>query len=285
MNQRKPKIGAHISVSGGLSKGLERAEEVGAECLQIFAGSPRRYEVSSSTKEEINDYKEKLCQNRKSPIFIHASYLLNLASEDDDILQKSLKSLQDTLFFADRISADGVVYHPGSPKGGSKAKAIEREVKSILKVLNKTSQNTPLVIENTAGQKKIGTTPEEVGYIFRKVKSSRLRVCIDTAHSFEAGNIREFTEKKIKDWLSVWEKEVGLENVCLFHINDSLTPSNSQHDRHTNIGEGFIGLEGFRKLMGFRKIIDIPWILEVPGFDGKGPDKKNIDILKRLREE
>ncbi len=280
---KKIKVGAHVSVSGGISKGIERGKEMGADCLQIFAGSPRRYEVSSPTKEEIDDYKKKLRQNGVSPVYIHASYLLNLASEDEDIFQKSLKSLQDTLFFADRIGADGVVYHPGSPKGGSKAKAIEREIKSISKVLNKTPKNTFLVIENTAGQKKIGTNPEEVGYIFRKVNSSRLRVCIDTAHSLETGNIGEFTEKKIKDWLLMWEKEVGLENVCLFHINDSLTPSESQHDRHANIGEGFIGLEGFRKLMSFRKIIDIPWILEVPGFDGKGPDKKNIDILKKLR--
>ncbi len=280
---KKPKIGAHVSLSGGLSRGVERGEGMGAECLQIFAGSPRRYEVSSPTKEEIGDYKEKLRQNRISPIYIHASYLLNLASEDDAILQKSLKSIQDTLFFADRIGADGVVYHPGSPKGGSKEKAIEREIKSITKVLSETPENTPLVIENTAGQKKIGTSPEEIGYIFRKVKSSRLRVCVDTAHSLEAGNIGEFTEKKIEEWLLMWEKEVGLENVCLFHINDSLTPSESQHDRHANIGEGFIGLDGFRNLMSFRKIIDIPWILEVPGFDGKGPDKKNIDILKKLR--
>ncbi len=283
MAQEKPKIGAHVSVSGGLLKGIERAEEMGAECFQIFAGSPRRYEVPLFAKEEIDNYKKKICQSQISPAYIHASYLLNLASEDDNILQKSLKSIQDALFFADRIGADGVVYHPGSPKGGSKEKAIKREIKSILEVLSKTPENTFLVIENTAGQKKIGTNPEEVGYIFRKVNSSRLRVCIDTAHSLEAGNIKRFTEKKIKEWFALWEKEVGVQGVCLLHINDSLTSPESQHDRHANIGEGFIGLEGFKKLMSFKKIADIPWILEVPGFDGKGPDKKNIDILKKMR--
>ncbi len=281
---KKIKIGAHVSVSGGISKGVERGEKIGAECLQIFAGSPRRYEVSLPDEKEVERYREKIFESKIDFVYIHASYLLNLASEDDKILQKSLKSLQDTLLFADHVKAEGVVYHPGSPRGGSKTLAIEREIKSVLEVLKKTPENTLLVIENTAGQKKIGTTPEEVGYIFQKVNSPRLKVCIDTAHSFQSGNIKNFSNKEIEKWLLWWEKEVGLKNISLFHINDSLTLFDSQHDRHANIGEGHIGMKGIKNLMNVKKIAGIPWILEVPGFDGKGPDKKSVEILKNMRK-
>ncbi len=280
----KIKIGAHISVAGGISKGVERGKEIGVDCIQIFAGSPRRYEVTFPNKKEIEKYRKNISESRISPVYIHASYLLNLASEDDEILQKSLYSLKETLNFSDFIGAEGVVYHPGSPKGGSKEEAINREVKSILKILHETPKNTLLIIENTAGKKKIGTTPREVGKIFRAVNSSRLRVCIDTAHSLESGNIREFSDKEIKRWLLEWDKEVGLKNLSLFHINDSLTTFDSQHDRHANIGEGHIGKEGFKNLSKCKQLPKVPWILEVPGFDDKGPDKKNVDIIKKLLE-
>ena len=276
------KVGAHISASGGISKAVERGMEMGAECLQIFAGSPRRYEVTFPQEEEVKKYKEEINKSGISPVYIHASYLLNLASEDDKILTKSLKSLQETLLYSDLIDADGVVYHPGSPKGGSKDSAINREIRSITKVLQQTPENTLLVVENTAGAKKIGTTPEEVGYIFREVNSSRLRVCIDTAHSFQSGNIEIFNPEEIGKWLLRWEKEVGLGNVQLFHINDSLTLPNSQHDRHANIGQGYIGIEGFENLIRSKKITGIPWILEVPGFDGQGPDKRSIEMIKQF---
>ena len=278
----KIKIGAHISVAGGISKGVERGKEIEVDCMQIFAGSPRRYEVTFPSEKETEKYRKNISESGISPVYIHASYLLNLASENDEILQKSLRSLKETLNFSDFIGAEGVIYHPGSPKGGSKKEAIKREVKSILKILRETPKGTLLIIENTAGKKKIGTTPEEVGKIFRAVNSSRLRVCIDTAHSLESGNISEFSDKKIRSWLKEWDREVGLKNLSLFHINDSLTTFSSQHDRHANIGEGYIGKEGFKNLSRCKELPKVPWILEVPGFDDKGPDKKNVDIIKKL---
>ncbi len=281
----KPKIGAHISIAGGILKGIERASEMEVECMQIFASTPRRYEISFPKEAEIKKIKEKLSFLKDFPIYIHANYLLNLASEDKIIYEKSLESLENTLNFSSMIEAEGVVYHPGSPKGGDKNNAIEREADSIKKILRRTDNKSFLFIENTAGKKKIGVNPKEVGLIFNYVKSSRLKVCIDTAHSLESGNIEKFTEDNIEKWLDEWNKEINLENVGLFHINDSLTDFNSEHDRHENIGEGYIGLEGFKKLMKIKKIRNIPWIIEVPGFDGKGPDKKNIDILKKIRRE
>ncbi len=272
-------------MAGGLLKGIKRAREMGVECMQIFAGSPRRYEVFLPPEKEISKYKEAVQETGISPVYIHGSYLLNLASEDKEIARKSVESLKKSLGFADAIKAEGVVYHPGSPKGGPKDKAIEREIESISRVLAGTSENSFLIVENTAGEKKIGTGPEEVGYILKKVGSSRLKVCLDTAHSFEAGDIVSFEEKEIKRWLLKWEKEVQRENIVLFHINDSATKSESQHDRHENIGSGHIGRKGFENLMRIEKTWKIPWVLEVPGFENRGPDKKNVDILKEIRRK
>ncbi len=277
------KIGAHISAAGGISNVPRRAKEIGAECVQIFAGSPRRYDIFFPEEEELKKYREGVEKNKISPVYIHASYLLNLASEDATLIEKSIENLKKTMQFSFLIKADGVVYHPGSPKGKNKEEAIEREILNIIKILKETPEETVLVIENTAGKKKIGTNPDEVGYIFKKVNSPRLKVCVDTAHSFESGNIKNFNKKEIGEWLSWWDKKVGLQNIALFHINDSLTDFESQHDRHGNIGEGFIGKKGFQEMATFQEIKNTPWILEVPGFDGKGPDKKNIDILKEIR--
>jgi deoxyribonuclease IV len=277
------KIGAHISAAGGISNVPRRAKEIGAECVQIFAGSPRRYDIFFPKEEELKKYKEEVEKNKISPVYIHASYLLNLASEDTTLIEKSIENLKKTMQFSFLIKADGVVYHPGSPKGKDKEEAIEREILNIIKILKETPEETVLVIENTAGKKKIGTNPDEVGYIFKKVNSPRLKVCVDTAHSFESGNIKNFNKKEIGEWLSWWDEKVGLQNIALFHINDSLTDFESQHDRHGNIGEGFIGKKGFQEMATFQEIKNTPWILEVPGFDGKGPDKKNIDILKEIR--
>ncbi|MCF7845418.1 MAG: deoxyribonuclease IV [Candidatus Pacebacteria bacterium] len=277
------RIGAHISSAGGLSKIPCRAKEIGAECIQIFAGSPRRYDIFFPKQEEVEKYREEIQKNGTDPVYIHASYLLNLASEDSAILEKSLENLKKTMQFSFLIKADGVVYHPGSPKGKNKEEAIEREIVNIIKVLKETPEETFLVIENTAGKKKIGTNPDEIGYIFKKVNSPRLKVCVDTAHSFESGNIKDFNKKNLEEWISWWDNKVGVDNIALFHINDSLTDFESQHDRHGNIGEGFIGEKGFQEMATFKEIKNIPWILEVPGFDGKGPDKENVDILKKIR--
>ncbi len=283
-NQRMkiPKLGAHVSVAGGLSEGALRAVDMGAECIQIFAGSPRRYDVPAVKSDEVEKFKKIISENKIGPIFIHASYLLNLASEDRSLKEKSIKSLLDSLRFADIIGARGVIYHPGSPKGGDKEKAIERETQTVKEILELFNGDAFLIIENTAGKKKIGVSPEEISLILKGTDGTRVKVCIDTAHSLESGNIKKFSLKEIERWVADWEDKVGIDNIVALHINDSKTDYMSRHDRHANIGEGFIGKSGFSNLVKSGHFFNIPWILEVPGFDGKGPDKKNINILKSL---
>ena len=282
---KKPLIGAHISTAGGIINSVQRALDIGAECLQIFAGSPRRYDVYNLEEEVFKDVAESYQKNNLNPVFLHASYLINLASEDPQIYQKSVKSICDNLIFASKIKAKGLIYHPGSPKGKDKKAAIEREIKALKDILRQTPSDSTIFIENTAGLKKIGTNEEEVGYILEKAGSSRLMVCLDTAHALESGNIINFSEESIENWLSRWKSKMGIDKIGAFHINDSLTAAQSHHDRHANIGEGFIGREGFLNLMKRKEAKNIPWIIEVPGFDKNGPDKKNIDILKNMRDQ
>jgi len=137
------------------------------------------------------------------------------------------------------------------------------------------------VIENSAGGgAKIGSSPEEIGDILARVKSPRLKVCWDTAHAFEAGRIERYDEANVGYLVDRLHKSVGIQNVVALHVNDSKTPFNSRHDRHENLGEGYIGIDGFRALAGEKRLHHAAWILEVPGFDGEGPDKRNIEILK-----
>jgi len=149
------------------------------------------------------------------------------------------------------------------------------------KVIADVPGQSHLVIENNAGGgEKIGKTIEELSWIFKQVGSKRLRVCLDTAHAFESGIIREYKLPEIKRFVDEWDKVVGLKNIVAIHANDSKTPWNSHNDRHENIGQGHIGLQGFKELAKEKRLWDKVWLLEVPGFRNEGPDKKNVDILK-----
>ena len=290
-----PIIGAHVSAAGGLRKTIANAKKIGANCIQIFGASPRTYEVKMPAAEEVKKYKEELKQSGIGPVFLHAAYLVNLASPNHYIREQSIKNLAGHLQIAEMIGAQGLIFHIGSrlrpnPEFsglGTTARqagkeAMELTVKGMRQVLKNVPGRTQLIMENTAGGGgSIGRDAEEIGAVLKKAKSSRVKVCIDTAHAFEAGMITEYTTTNVKKFLDELDKYVGFKNIAAFHINDSKTLAGSHHDRHENIGQGHIGLAGFKNLARDRRMKDMPWILEVPGFDDNGPDKKNIDILKK----
>ncbi len=277
----KPKIGAHVSVSGGLYKGIEKALAIGAECIQIFGASPQQWAVRMPSDEDITKFKQMRKESSVGPVYLHAAYLPNLASSDDGIYEKAIKNLAEHLEITERMGAEGLIFHVGSGKEAPKEEAIKKAIVGMKKVLKLVSGKTFLVMENAAGGgQKLGATAHEMGIMLGGVHSKRIKVCIDTAHAFEAGIIEGYTKEHVKEFVDEWDHEVGLENIVALHVNDSKTMFNSHHDRHENIGEGFIGLDGFKNLAQEKRLHDKTWILEVPGFDGNGPDKKNIDILK-----
>ncbi len=283
IKKTSPRIGAHVSAAGGLKNCIANAENIGARCIQIFGASPRQWHVSVPSEEDIRAYHEALKKSSIEAVYLHAPYLVNLGTPDTEMLKKSVTLLASHLKIAECIGARGVIFHIGSGKGTQKDIVAKQVVEAVKEVLHTVPGTAQLIIENCAGGgDRIGVTVEEISSMIQKIKSPRVNVCIDTAHAFEAGIIDEYSSQKIRTLFGEFDKEIGIDRVVALHVNDSKTVCNSHHDRHENIGEGYIGLEGFKNLARESLVQHMDWILEVPGFDDKGPDKKNVDILKKL---
>jgi len=275
-------IGAHVSTQGGLYKAVERAEVLGCTAMQIFGASPRQWFSRLPEDKDVEKYKQVLKNSKINSVYLHAAYLVNLASPEKSLREKSVKNLSLHFQIANLIGADGLIFHIGSGKELPKVEAYKNVVDGIKKVLTNVKGSSKLIMENTAGGgAKIGNTVEEIGILFKKVKSGRLGVCIDTAHAFESGEIKEYSTKEIKEFVKKIDKAFGINNLCVLHVNDSKTKYASNHDRHENIGEGYIGLTAFKNLAKNSQLNKLPWLLEVPGYGNEGPDKKNIATIKK----
>lgn len=280
-DKNQPLIGGHVSAAGGLVNAITNAEAITADTIQFFGSSPRQWTVRQPKSDDVAAFRSAWEGSRVKTIFLHAPYLVNLASSDPAQVEKSIEALTGHFQIAETIGAHGLIFHVGSGNEIPKEKAIVQVSAALKRVLQAVPGTSWLVIENSAGGgQKICSVPEEFKIIMDAVGSERMKVCIDTAHAFEAGIIERYDPKEITAFFDRWEQSVGLDAVVAFHVNDSKTPFNSHHDRHENIGEGHIGLQGFKNLANEQRIRHTSWMLEVPGFDNKGPDKKNIDILR-----
>lgn len=280
-------LGAHVSVAGGLYKGIENGTAIGAECIQIFGASPRQWGAGLPTQNEVQKFKDARKSGAIQSVFLHAPYLNNLASPEAATIAKTIKNMTAHMTIANMIGATGVVFHAGSGKAdGAVAReaSIKKAVATMKEILKNSPGDTKLVIENVAGGgAKIPATAKEIGQMLDLVNDKRVAVCYDTAHGFEAGLIKEHTPEAVKALWDEFDKEVGCEHIVAVHANDSKTDFNSHYDRHENIGQGFIGKKAFEYLMADKRIAHTHWFLEVPGYDNLGPDKKNMDALKECR--
>ena len=279
------KIGAHVSTAGGISKSVARAVEIGCEAIQIFASSPQGWAFKPIPEPEIESFRSQAAEAGIDSVFLHAIYLINLGTPDEAHLERGVQSLVDYMNLAAEIGARGVVFHPGSHKGAGYEAVLDQTVAAIERVLENSQDGPYLTVENMAGMgQHIGAKFEELGRIIQRVNSPRLKVCLDTQHSFAAGYDLASTEG-IEAMISEFEETIGVSKLLVVHANDSKRPCGSGVDRHDNIGEGFIGESGFATMMGHPAFREVPFLLEVPGFEGKGPDQQNIDILKAIRQQ
>ena len=279
------KIGAHVSTAGGISKAVGRGVEIGCEALQIFGSSPQGWAFKPAPGEEVEAFRQEAAEAGMGPVFLHAIYLINLGTPKEDVLAKGVQSLINYMGLASAIGAAGVIVHPGSHGGAGYEAILPQVVSSIRTVLDHSPEGPVLALENMAGMgQHIGAKFEDLGRILREIDSPRLKVCLDTQHCFAAGYDMA-TGEGIDEMIAEFDREVGVSNLLAVHANDSKRPQGSGVDRHDNIGDGFIGEEGFAAIMGNPAFQDAPFLLEVPGFEGKGPDRQNIDILKKLRRE
>lgn len=280
-NKNTVEIGAHCN--GGLKSAPKKALEIGAQAVQIFIGSPQSWKSPTPDRDEIQGFKEEIRKNKLGPVFVHGTYLVNLASPTVANYENSIENLSIGLRLADAAGASGLIFHPGSTKGEPYDDAILRVVRSIERVLEDYQGDCKLVLEVCAGSgNTIGSKFSQFKDVFNALAfDKRLGVCFDTCHLYSAGY--DIASKDGLDaTLTEFDNLVGLKWLVAIHANDSKTPFASGKDRHENIGEGSIGGEAFQRMMTVKELRSVPWILEVPGFENKGPDRKNIEILRRF---
>ncbi len=276
-----PKIGAHVSAAISLDLSIDRAQEIGSQVTQFFISPPQQWLQTPHGEEEITAYLKKVAESGIEPNFIHGTYLVNLGTDNPEHLKKSIAWLIYAMEMAHRLKSGGVIFHLGSHKGRGFEAVLPQIVEAITVILNVVKDiDSYLILENSAGAGGvIGSSFHELGEILRLVQNDRLKICLDTQHSFAAGyDIKSLVG--LKDVLEEFEQEIGLANLVAIHANDSKTEYKSNRDRHENIGDGFIGKEAFENLVNHPLLKDVPFILEVPGFAGNGPDKENLDLLK-----
>ena len=279
------RIGAHVGASGGLTTAFERAQAIGAESIQIFGAPPQMWRRRKIREDECEAFRAQMSETDIQPVFLHGPYLINLATDKPEQLEKSKEALAGDLRLASAIGAKGVIFHVGSHKGAGFDQALP-QIKGALKdVLDDTPDDAWIILENSAGMGgSVGSKFEELGAIMEAVGSPRLKVCLDTEHAFAAGyNIAE--SAGIEQAMAEFEREIGLSHLVAVHANDSKIELGGGVDRHDNIGEGHIGRAGFEVIMAHAAFQDVPFLLEVPGLENEGPDKPNVDILKEIREK
>lgn len=275
------KIGAHVSAAGGLYTAFANARSIGADCIQIFGSSPRQWAVRFPSKIIVEQFKAAAKAFCIEPVFLHSPYLASLASPNEFIRNESLKSLIGHFRITEVIGADGLIFHLGSAKNSTVEQAARATVAGMKEILKAVPGKALLIMENSAGGgNKLGKDIAGIAYILKKVHSPRVKICFDTAHAFQSGMTPDYKPKSIRKFFDLWDKEIGIENIAVIHANDSKTAAGSNHDRHENIGQGYLGIKAFKNLAREKRLANKPWILEVPGFADLGPDAKNIKILR-----
>jgi deoxyribonuclease IV len=276
-------IGAHVSPAGGLYKAVERGTELDAESIQIFNQSPRMWRPTNYSEEDFARFREALQESAIAAVLIHAVYLVNCASDDPEIREKSLASLTHSLRVGDAIGATGVVLHPGSAKTGHVGEAIARAGEVIAEALS-DSDHCALHLEDTAGAGgTLGRSFEELAALIEAAGGSeRLGMCLDSCHLLASGyEVR--TVEGLDQTLADCDRVVGLKRLHSIHLNDSITPLGSNRDRHAPPGEGEIGLDGLAVFLSEPRFQDLPVVMETGTADG-GVAPSDIKLARELRE-
>jgi deoxyribonuclease IV len=276
-------IGAHVSNSGGLTKAVERGVERGAEAIQIFNQSPRMWRPTAYREEDFAEFREAMRNSRIKAVLVHAVYLLNCATEDKEMRDKTLRSLIQSLYVGQEIGAAGVVLHPGSAKTGDVPKAIKRAGALIKRAL-KESDRCELHLEDTAGAGgTLGRSFDELGALFDAADADgRLGMCLDSCHLYASG-YDIATRDGLGATLRECDEKVGLKRLRSLHINDSLVKLGSNRDRHAILGEGELGERGCAVFLSEPKFDRLPCVLET-GKDGGAASAEDVALAFKLRK-
>jgi deoxyribonuclease-4 len=273
-------FGGHVS--GGVKAAPERANEIGANAVQFFVQSPRAWRFPNHDPDVLAGFPERARDAGIEAVLVHAIYLLNVASPDDELYEKSLTTLRSTVDAACAIDADGVVFHVGSHLGAGFDVGLERAAPALQQVLERCSDKTWLLVENSAGTGgTIGRSLEELATLVDRIGGHpRLGVCLDSCHLWASGY--DITDAKALDsLLDDFDRLIGLNRLRALHVNDSQTPLGSNRDRHANLKEGLIG-DGLAVFVGNRRLQHLPFVVETEGQQGKGADEEEMRKLREL---
>jgi deoxyribonuclease-4 len=271
-------FGAHCS--GGIKKALDNAVGMNADCVQLFAQSPRTWRFPEHDPQVLDAFRDRR-EELGMPALVHSLYLVNLAAPDDEIYRKSVETMRSTMDAACAIGADGVVFHVGSHLGAGFEAGLERALPALRQVLERCGERTWLLMENSAGAGgTIGRSVDELAVLFDELdRHERLGICLDSCHLYVSGI--DVTDAATWDAvLREVDERIGLDRLRALHANDAKAPLGSNRDRHDNIGDGDMG-EGLGAFVAHPGVQNLPVVLEVPGADGHGP---NADEIKKLRE-
>jgi deoxyribonuclease-4 len=277
---KKRRLGVHTSIAGGIYLSVERAKQLGCSTMQIFSHNPRQWRVDPIPSRDVLEFKVLRTSYDIDPVFIHSSYLINIAAKNIETYEKSLQLLIQEMDIADLLDADFVVLHTGSSSDGVPADARRRAAAALESVATHGRWNSKLLLENTAGERgDITSRIVELAEIVNSARGDLVGgVCIDTCHAFAAGyNLA--TEAGLSDFINEVDKYIGTKCVKLIHLNDSRKECNSRVDRHEHIGDGYIGKTNINNFVCHTAFRSVPLILETPKKD-EGDDARNLAVVR-----
>ena len=273
-------FGAHCS--GGIKGALDRAIEIGADSVQLFAQSPRAWRFPEHAEEDLAGFRERRAEVGMGAVLVHALYLCNLATKDRTIYGKSRATMRSTVDAACAIGADGVVFHVGSHLGAGFKAGVKRCVPALREVLDRCSDTTWLLLENSAGAGgTIGRSIDELAVLVDALdRHPRLGVCLDSCHLFVSG-VDVGEPEAVTTVLAEVDDRIGLERLRALHVNDAAAPLGSNRDRHAIVLEGELG-EQLGAFLAHPSVQGLPALMETPGPDGHGPDAAEMQKLRDL---
>jgi deoxyribonuclease IV len=276
------RLGVHVSIAGKLSQAVERAQDLGCDTMQIFSRSPRGWEAKPFDPGELARFRELRKKAGITPLAVHGSYLINLASGDPALHNRSVKAFVEELKRCDQLGAEYLVAHVGSCADSSEEEGMRRVVKALSKILKGARFKTMILLENTARERgEIGYSIEQLSRLLDHLnRHAQVGVCLDTCHLFAAGYDISKADGVNRVAEEV-EKHIGLERLRFIHANDSKKGLDCRVDRHQHIGRGGIGLEGFRAFVNHPFFRDVPMVLETPK-ETPEDDPRNLRLMRRL---
>jgi len=280
-------LGAHVSTAGGCRNAPPRAADIGATAIQIFTKQPNRWAEVTVGDEECDLYRGAVHTHGVAYATAHDSYLINLATPDPVLRDRSLAAFRGELLRANRLGLNALVTHPGNATDGDMARGLWQNAELIERAMEEEGGTVEVLLETTAGSGKVlGATFEQLRQMLDRMSPAvqgRVGVCIDTCHVYAAGyDLRDDYGGVIARFGDV----IGLERLRLFHLNDSMTPFASRRDRHAAIGEGSLGDEPFRRIMTDPRLAHVPKVIETPKELPEDPkdqvtlDRRNLDKLR-----